>query len=164
MMIRSDTTYAPHPLPPVHWTRGIGWGALALVAAVLPVGCRSPVLWIEAAVTEVQWNRDGFLLNGSGRTFKYIFRRNRAEGRLTLWNDYAQKAKYIDYGMDGKVDRIATRGGECKRGAPGKEALFAHADKTWDRCTKEMSVAKYVKKWTAAGPDGFAVLSGVGSY
>ncbi len=163
-MIHSNMKYSHTPLSKVRRTRGLGWGALALVAAALPLGCRSPDLWIEAAVTEVQWNRDGFLLDGSRRTFRYIFRRNRAEGRLTVWNDYAEKAKYIDYGMDGKVDRIATRGGECKRGAPGKEDLFAHADKIWARCTEELGVGRYVEKWVAAGPDGFATLSGVGSY
>lgn len=142
-------------------------GAGLLLGLVSGLGCRTakqPQLWIESALSEVRWYDNGFLLKGSGRKFRYVREKQNEKGELTVWSDQRQEVTYIDVGMDDTVDEIETRDGTSLRGGPGSEELFDYADKLLARHKEELRIASYVKRWQAAGPDGYVVLRGIGSY
>lgn len=140
---------------------------MLLLATAWLGGCRAaqtPGLLIESAFAEVEWFRDGFRIEGSGRRFRYTCRHQREEGALTLWTEYREKAALVDKGMDGTVDEIRIGLDVFKRGAPGRDELFAQADEKLTRHSDELRVPEHIEKWRAAGPDGVAELRGVGSY
>ena len=141
-----------------------------LALAPLLVGlsaCRSPDVYVDRAVTEVDWLDDGFRLHSPSRTFVYRNRGGAETGTLTYLDEYRKRFEYVDRGLNESVDeiRLDARGiGDQKvfRGAEGTEELFARADAFFKEHSEELQVRDFVEKWKGGGRGGFAEFEAMG--
>ena len=141
--------------------------SLLLIPWLVACGCRGPDVYIDRAVTEVDWLDDGFRLHSPSRTYVYRNKGGAETGTLTYLDEYRKKFEYVDRGRNDTVDeiRVDTRGEGLQkvlRGSEGTEPLFARADAFLREHSDELQVTKYVEKWKAGGRGGFAEFEALG--